>query len=921
MVSNPRLLPFPIASTTGELADANQIILDTTNFDGNLDENTTNAQLLAQAVDDLTAAGLPQDQTDWLNETSEVTGSSVAVTNIAASVTDVLIWVRSAIVTDAIAGNSGVGVVIAEANRQSDGTFDRQSGTNVLDTDVANAYVYVGITTSDYDALTLSGTYLEARRGTDLVFSSSLADLTRPTQLSDSQFRYVRTDNDEYNYVAGDVLTVVTRVTTATTTYTYNPTGDFTGNIDDLPLTSTDGDFQARVTGTSENQQLTDVERSKVAGLVATTSDQTGQTLTVAYKNGGLSGKATDYSLTWDAANPVLASFTEQRIVSILVDANQVPTAIAGGGDIGDPLVIGDKRAYQVTLPVEAGGGTATTHTVTGTITTVTGASLNSEYKIDRDNLTTELQNEIDNTNPSGNVDAARLTAVESKVAALFPLTPDVSDLVDWGDIYDPLRPVTEVQEAAGYSLFADYRGDATRYQSTGVTYDNTGTDVVRYTGLGSSLFRSFGFKVDGPADEVLMWLVDGSELIPYIDMTAAGTFRINNYTIAHTSGTPVSNRFRFVDRTTGSQFVSAGSGNSGYTIPDIPTGATDVTRTAEFNIEVYVNGVDTGAGGIISFAIPVPDAEQDRQQISHNFNLGPLHGNRQVAVTFEYRFVITTTPEFRVIMTIDAAPSDVTIDFQRLELLESYTPADTVTRTDNFTVFQDAGGDYTFTGENELLLGFAPLNTSGTMEAVPVVINSSGTVTELNDRTTPIPDAGFDEVEIQDQTGLAGFEFRTFVSDHFLSHSDLAHLIPDRTTQWAYGLARAVTVSTINAVTEPVDFAAGTTIDGSPIATGGQIESVYEATGTGTSSGELVASVVLPADYTDFDYCHVTEYDVTNLQWRHAAFKVSILALADTNDNIRLQGNTVLQWTLATRTLAMNPSAQEIFSVELVKI
>ena len=866
------------------------------------------------------AGGLPSDQTDWLGETGSTQVSTTTVTNIADSVTDVVIWVRSAIVTNAGANTAGTGVRLDDGNRQSDGTFDRASGTWTGNEDVPNAYVYVGITASDFSGLTLADNFLEARRGGELVYSSSLADLTTPTQLSTSQLEYRRTDNDEYNYVSGDVLTVVTRSTTSATLYNYG-NGDFTSNVDDLPLNAVDADFEARVVGASENLGLSVLNQGKLDGLTATSSEQTGQTLTVLYKEGAPSGKVSDYTDTWDASNPLLASFTEQRIVSILVDANEVPTDIAGGGDISDPIVLGDQRVYQVTLPVETGGSTATTYTVTGTITTVTPSGFSTDYKIVRDNLSTALQTAIDNGSPDSGADHALLQSLDSKVAALYPLTPNVGDLDDWADIYEPERPVTEVREQQGYSLFADYRGDATRYESTGVTYDATGTNVVRYTGLGNNAYRTFGFKVAGPSNQVLLWLVDGSELIPYVDMTAAGNFRINNYTIAHTAGTPVSNRLTLVNRASGNQLVTQASGNSGYNIPDFPTGATDTSRSAEFEATIYVSGTNTLAGGVISFPIPNTQTAQDRVQLTHTFDLGPLHGNRQVTVTFDYRFVITADPFYRLIMTVVTAPSDISVDFGQLELIESFTPTDTVTRTDDFQTFQGSLGDYTFTGENELLLTFHPLGTTASTQAVAVAIGATGEASEFNDIRTPRPEVGLSAVEIPDQTALSGFEFRTFAPEHYLRHSDLAHLIEDRATQWAYGLARAVTISTINAITEPVDLASGSTLNGAAFATGGEIVSVYEATGTGTSSGELVSSVILPANYADFDYVHVTEYDSSSSQWRHAAFKASILALADTNDNIRLQGNTVLQWTLASRTLAMNPTAQEIFSIELVSI
>jgi len=81
-----------------------------------------------------------------------------------------------------------------------------------------------------------------------------------------------------------------------------------------------------------------------------------------------------------------------------------------------------------------------------------------------------------------------------------------------------------------------------------------------------------------------------------------------------------------------------------------------------------------------------------------------------------------------------------------------------------------------------------------------------------------------------------------------------------------------------------------------------------------------LLVFLVLPANYATYRYVHVTEYDSSSLQFRHAEFPTYILSagLVDPNDNVRLQGNTVLAWTAGTRTLAMNPVAQEILRVTL---
>lgn len=513
--------------------------------------------------------------------------------------------------------------------------------------------------------------------------------------------------------------------------------------------------------------------------------------------------------------------------------------------------------------------------------------------------LSTAVQAKLNS--PAGS--SAQVAALESKVDALFPLTPNVDKLDAFADIYGPAVVSQSVAITEGYSLIVDYRGSGTRYESAGVTYDDTGSDVVRYTGLTADLHRAFGFQVSGPPAQVdditltgtsgtanitvestaylvtfntdltttasdfvtshasalntagvtvtanagvlrftantagqtftiaapvnatgdlagtlanittsqtLMWLVDGSELIPYVDMSVGGHFRINEYTIAHTAGTPVRDRFTFVDRSQGTEIVSTAAGShSTYVIPDFPAGATDTSRTAEFDVDIYVNGTDTGAGGFIDFPIPNTSEQLPLDTQTHTFSLGPLYGNRSVACTLGFAFEVVGG-DYRLVMTLEDAPSDVTVSFGRLELLESYTPADTVTRTDNFVNFTDAGGDFTFSGSTELLISFHPFEVNGRMDAVPVAISlGSGQVDELNNRSTPIPDAEFSSVEIPDQTALSGFQFRTFESDHFFTHSQLSTLVRNHATQWSYGLARLDAV-TEQAITGDLDFTTG---------------------------------------------------------------------------------------------------------------
>lgn len=428
---------------------------------------------------------------------------------------------------------------------------------------------------------------------------------------------------------------------------------------------------------------------------------------------------------------------------------------------------------------------------------------------ISEENLSDAVQSKLNRTDGGGTNDAARLAALESKVAALFPLTPYVTDLESWGDLYNPALATTTVEITDGYSLIADYRGAATRYESAGVTYDDTGTNVVTYTGLGDNLFRSFGFKVTGPADQVLMWIVDGTERIPFVDMTVAGNYRVNNYTPATTENQRVNNQSHHIATISGQQTLRASTTDTAiFTVTAFPANASNTSRSAQLGLDVLLNGSDTQAEHLQAISLPADTSAQAAQTFDASIQLGPLHNNRVVNVTMSYEARVSGS-DLLVDVKLISAPTDITIRLQDVFVFLSYDAPATVARVDNFVILQDAGGDYTFTGANELLITFHPFQDLGTMEVVPVAVNSSGTIDELNDRDTPIPVHHFGSVEIPDQTALSGFEFRTFAPDHFLLHSDLATLIALRATQWAYGLAR-LRAATEHAVTEEVDFTQG---------------------------------------------------------------------------------------------------------------
>ena len=420
-------------------------------------------------------------------------------------------------------------------------------------------------------------------------------------------------------------------------------------------------------------------------------------------------------------------------------------------------------------------------------------------------NLSDSVQQKLNRQDTSSSIDRQRLEAIENKVATLFPLTPDVNKLTEFADIFDPDRTVEGVTLTDGYTLMADFRDSSTRYEQTGVTYDDTGTNVVDYTGLDDDLHRCFGFKVTAPSEKTLLTIFDGTEEIPFIDMNLAGNFRVNNFTHSTTDGEVVRNQVHFETRSAGDDLLNSGEVNvSTFPITNFPTGATETNRTLGFEIGIVASD-GTGLGGhLVSVPLPATNTAQLKQTTSGSFTAFGVYahyGTANFTVSYELRVDGSNlVVDFRLV----SITSGFNVRMSNVETGLNYTAPAATTRTDNFLNLQDLNGDYTFTGEAELLVAFHPLPDGNSMEIVPVVRESDGTVVQLNDRTTVTPEGGFSKVRIPDD-----IDFRTFLPDHFLIHRDLAYLVTRTNVQWVYGLALLGQISD-RQITETIDFTQG---------------------------------------------------------------------------------------------------------------
>lgn len=509
-----------------------------------------------------------------------------------------------------------------------------------------------------------------------------------------------------------------------------------------------------------------------------------------------------------------------------------------------------------------------------------------SSVKIDQDNVASNYRNVIEGSNSSQV--QAEITSLNNKVSALYPLTVDVPYLVDFGNIYRPTQASESVDETRGYSLFADFRADADRYESTGVTY-TAGSGVVSYSGLTDDLHRAFGFRVAAAAATTLMSITDGVTQIPFVDMTVAGNFRVNNFRPAQTTSSTVTNQVSFATLTSGTGTIAQGGPVSTYTLQRYPTDSSSQTRSASVEFDVLINGVADRAGGGVFFDIPDTNAASTTD-VEHTFFTG-FPDNRSITATFRF---VTRVSGADLLMDISliSAPSDVTFSIDNVDTPQSYTTTNTIPRTDNWIVLQDAAGDFVFTGSHELLIVFHPIPSTLQTEVVPVVVNTAtGAVDELNDALISIPTPLFDEVQIPDT-----IEFRTFLPDHYLVHRDLSNLLTDRDTKWAYGLARLNTV-TIRALTAPIDLNQGTTLNGNN----------FTRDISGTAIGGTGNSVLtLPTDYASFETLMYTVVEDGGQTTNHIMMTRELEANA-TIDPIRISGNDTATWNRTARTLTLH--------------
>lgn len=535
------------------------------------------------------------------------------------------------------------------------------------------------------------------------------------------------------------------------------------------------------------------------------------------------------------------------------------------------------------------------------------GTRVQDQLETIKTDVSTNAQSIRDNTGGAPDISSLR-----SKVDALFPLTPDVPTLNAWADIYNPEQSVGEVQPVPGYSSFIDFRTVSSRYESTGITYA-AGVDVSDYSGLTDDFHRCFGFRVSGPENATLLSIINGAEVIPFVDITAAGLFRINAFTPARTQDEVITGHNVLVtSAAVGTGIFTVGGPVSTYTIPAYPANTTAQSRSGSVEFDVLVNGNNSGAGGGIAITIPDDLSAQAQQSVTHTFFLG-FPSNRSVTATITYEFRVNGS-DLVVDIALQSAPTDISLQLSNIDVSQNYTASTVIPRVDNFVSVDTGLGAFNFTGSYEFLMAFHPVPNTTRVDVVPVAVNrTTGETHQFNDIVVSNLAPGFDEIRVRE----AG-QFRSFLPNHFLTHSDLVSLLSNRDIQWVYGLARLNAVS-VHSVTEPIDLATGSTLNGVPIGAAGK-QVVYSAAALSTIN--LRQTVTLPEDYATYDLLHVTELvDDTVDEVRQTSIDVFSLANLNIGSGrlIRIQGNSDLVWTLIPRQITVQSGAT-LFRVVLYR-
>lgn len=861
MVDNARLIPFAIASSTGELADANQIIIDDSNVSGVI----SGAANLQQAVErfDGTGVGAPitiftasfaasvanidnwfgtrqQNRLRWTDDgpnlpptftlpnTTALNAAFDAL--VAASLPEVIRFIIEYTGPSSTQLNI-VPASVSDPQIQSVSRVIVRTGTvATLEITRASAVIsnFIFQSTGGIgDAVTAAGDAIRLNNPSQFTWDAS-SNGTLPTTAvtKGSAYKVINAPTDgsgRFGEVMQNDDWVVWEGSTFTS-WSATPRLWFV-----LPA------HEVRRITALEQDFLTEVEVSEVSSRNAITrganyADSVGEIRMKIYPNRAAYTPG-DLNTTGDIDQYVNASDISGVLAIRLQGTRQ---SLLAQGDLQTLYVYSEDSSGEFSLVTKVDEvlshegdfgaesdylGFDTVHYNTGETWRIYLTTTRNRYEVRtldvaESNLDVELQRKVNNQDTDSLARERRLESAESRLTSLSPLIPDVNDLVGIAEVYEPERASSSIETTPGNSLFVDYRGDATRYESSGITYDNSGTNVVRYTGLTEVNRRAFGFSVNGAANQVLMWVLDGSTLVPFIDTTAAGALRINDFTPARTVNeliNPSAGRFGEDVPATGDSSLIPGDSNSRRTllIPNFPADATNRSRSLHIQFEAFVTG-NQGIG-LATFDINLPVDNVASPPVQREFQTIDSFNGGYLTVRIEY-VIFVQSDQLRVEFRVLSATSDViSVRLLTARLFRSYRANVAQPRVDNYRTFTlDGGGAFTFSGVHEFLLAFRSSGTDGRLTVSAVgLTTSSGQIQLLADLDVHDLASDFDPVEVPDAAAVTGYQFRSWLPTGSLNRQNLEDLIGRRAVQWVYQLARLRT-ATEHAFVEQIDFQEG---------------------------------------------------------------------------------------------------------------
>lgn len=916
-----------------------------------------------------TSLSISLDEGHFLEQVT-ATNTRIEAADVAEEVgsEDLLFWLRASPVEQSTINDPGVGLRIDEAQEDS---FTQAA--NSFDT-----ILYIGIETnySNSNAASTLQCVVTNADGSIAQILDLDTDFAEATELTIGQFRYYRTTSAArgtfLGYESGQVVTLRRTTTELRFTLTDAPRVDVTDNVQDLPESRTSGTVQAKLNSdnriTVVDSQLLDTFASLPA--TPTPGQSIPDTTTIYAKSGELSSTLTDF-FTWTASSGLPTDTTTAKSWYVLIPRNLILTAmtgsVSGTGLVTEvtPSNFRDLRAYLVTLPAD----TDTTNRFIPTVTTVPDLewTMGEAIKISADNLDTALRDDLNRAHDAG-LDPA-LADFEDHLSVAF--TPGAN----WEAPPNPQSYRSTITRAFA-AYWDEQRNGATPFTGNyfndladpTITLTNghngyfaDANDVLNTEFPGKQSFFTGRLDVNGaPLTNDFRKIIAFEHYIRNetftedIPLLKAGARRIigigpNGLHVrrGNRDGSSITVTFdqRFVltnDGGTIGYLRGVGANEIQFDVPENNPAGTPITfPLAVTLLPKLIQGGNAGDQATVAYTITDRDVSQAQTSEVVNLDVpdGAGGGTRDETILIDY-----DGTNHRLTIGTAGISTNTTQDVAQIGFEATYNDSqqinDSSTNTDVAFGRQDEHRGQTVSIVL-LIEATNPFETSADKQLMvkAVVDGYQENNIELNYR-----ESAYDFSDLQfgpnsgDQIAISNIQVYDWNDGgqpvNAPTHAELYRMWQNR-DRW-FGLFRApaedyrdYTVNGGMILTDNDDSTVNVidrikALDTTVAGLGSVGETVvYQSTGTGTTSGELVNSVALPADYATSQYVHLVQRRAsTPVEWRMTMIPTDLLEDTDLGtDIIRVQGDSDVTFTVGTRTLALTASQVEIWRVALIRV